>query len=88
MRGSVYSLEHFLQVVLGESWVTFDAIFKLALLKQNIFKNSSYSVASNQQTTQKPIHPHVGNLGSHFMPSSKLYCYTQKGFFFLIKAIP
>ena len=31
MRGSVYGLEHFLQVVLGDSWVTFDAIFEIVL---------------------------------------------------------
>ena len=49
MRGSVYSLEHFLQVVLGESWVTFDAIFKIALLQT---EDKSYS--GNQQATHKP----------------------------------
>ena len=49
MRGSVYSLEHFLQVVLGESWVTFDAIFKITLLQT---EDKSYSI--NQHATHKP----------------------------------
>ena len=63
MRGSVYGLEHFLQVVLGgDSWVTIDAIFKTVLLQTEDFFNSSWSVASNKQITHctEPIHPHVG----------------------------
>ena len=49
MRGSVYSLEHFLQVVLGESWVTFDAIFKIVVLQTEGFFKLFHSHTQTMQ---------------------------------------